>query len=65
MFAARDLLILQYMDYRNGHALACPASGIGSSRGYNEKSICTIGMTFEQLSKTWGLKKKGKSEDRG
>lgn len=54
------------MDYRNGHALACPASGIGSSRGTtNEKSVCTIGMTFEQLSKTWKLKKKGKSEDRG
>ena len=50
------------MDYRNGHALACPASGIGSSRGHNEKSVCT---TFEQLSKTWKLKKKGKSEDRG
>ena len=56
---------MHYMDYRNGHALACPASGIGSSRGYNEKSVCTIGMTFEQLSKTWELKKKGKSEDRG
>lgn len=41
------------MDYRNGHALACPASGIGSSRGYNEKSVCTIGMTFEQLAATW------------
>ena len=56
---------MHYMDYRNGHALACMVQGIGGSRGYKEKNVCTIGMTFEQLRKTWELKKKGKSEDRG
>lgn len=52
---------MHYMDYRNGHALASMVPGIGGSKGYNEKSVCTIGMTFEQLKKTWELKK-GKAE---
>ena len=41
------------MDYKNGHTLACVASGIGGVRGCSERSVITIGMTFEELAATW------------
>lgn len=65
MFAARDLLILNSMDYRNGRILGTEAASIGGSSSCDSRSISTIGMTFEQLKKTWELKKKGKTEGRG
>lgn len=46
------------MNYRNGKPIGCNYSGDqASGAGYINTGTCTIGMTFEELQKTWRLRK--------
>lgn len=49
------------MNYSNGKPIGCNYSGEqASGSGYSHPEKCTIGMTFEELRKTWEIRKQGK-----
>lgn len=46
------------MNYSNGKPIGCNYSGDqASGSGFGTIGRCTIGMTFEELQKTWRLRK--------
>ena len=51
------------MNYRNGKPIGCNYSGDqASGAGYINTGICTIGMTFEELKRTWTIRKHRKDD---
>jgi len=51
------------MNYSNGKPIGCNYSGDqASGSGFGTIGRCTIGMTFEELQKTWRLPKQRKDD---
>lgn len=52
------------MNYSNGKPIGCNYSGDqASDSGYGTIGRCTIGMTFEELQKTWRIRKHIRNDD--
>ena len=52
------------MNYSNGKPIgedySAGGKAGGNGKGYSHPEKCTIGMTFEELRKTWKIRKQGK-----